>query len=377
MEPYPQEESRDEAFTAEQSARRLYDAWLLAPGPDRRQRLLAELFDRFLDPWINQLTVSALRRTGHGDSDPTDQREEIRADVRLTLTAFLTTQREGGGQPIRDLRGYVGSAVYNACFLRLRARSPHRTHLQNRLRYLLGHNSRFALWEGPGGLVAGFAKWRGATSTVPPPEMHFAPAEPAALVEAVFSAAGGPLAFTSLVGIAAELTGTRDSAHAQLEDSYFVRDTMAAAHDTLQDREQLRILWTEVLELPPMQRAALLLNLRDAAGQGAVELIPATGVASFQELASAMGMSAAALAGIWNDLPQDDDAIARQMNITRQQVINLRKSARARLVRRLSPGDGNKEVRSTSKGLTGSVRTVSLRSATMAAKRLFGRGKAL
>ena len=41
------------------------------------------------------------------------------------------------------------------------------------------------------------------------------------------------------------------------------------------------------------------------------------------------------LAGMWNSLPLDDRGIAERLGITRQQVINLRKSARARLARRM------------------------------------------
>jgi hypothetical protein len=38
---------------------------------------------------------------------------------------------------------------------------------------------------------------------------------------------------------------------------------------------------------------------------------------------------------LWKELPLDDLTIAGRLGATRQQVINLRKSARARLVRRL------------------------------------------
>jgi len=60
-----------------------------------------------------------------------------------------------------------------------------------------------------------------------------------------------------------------------------------------------------------------------------------TGVASLRVVAEALEMSAPALAGIWNDLPLDDAAIAGRLGLTRQQVINLRKSARERLARRM------------------------------------------
>jgi CRP-like cAMP-binding protein len=60
-----------------------------------------------------------------------------------------------------------------------------------------------------------------------------------------------------------------------------------------------------------------------------------TGTARFDDVATALGMTAEELSAIWNDLPLDDLRIAALLNVTRQQVINLRKSARDRLRRRL------------------------------------------
>ena len=120
-------------------------------------------------------------------------------------------------------------------------------------------------------------------------------------------------------------------------------------------RQSLEAIWHEVLELPERQRAALLLNLRDASGQGVIELLPATGIASLRQLATATGMTAAALAGIWNRLPLDDQAISELLRITRQQVINLRKSARDRLSRRMHKAAGNPDAVSLS-DRSGSIR---------------------
>ena len=65
-------------------------------------------------------------------------------------------------------------------------------------------------------------------------------------------------------------------------------------------------------------------------------LIVLTGIALFDDLAAVLEMSPEALAAIWNDLPLDDLRIASMLQVTRQQVINLRKSARQRLERRMS-----------------------------------------
>jgi len=100
-------------------------------------------------------------------------------------------------------------------------------------------------------------------------------------------------------------------------------------------RTYLGRLWEEIRRLPPRQAAALLLNLRDGQGRNAAALLPLTGIATLREMAAAMALTAETLAGLWGRLPLDDAAIAGLLGATRQQVINLRKSARERLARRM------------------------------------------
>jgi DNA-directed RNA polymerase specialized sigma24 family protein len=100
-------------------------------------------------------------------------------------------------------------------------------------------------------------------------------------------------------------------------------------------RTRLRRLWSEIRQLPPRQCAALILNLRDEQGKGAVVLLPLTGTASMRQIAAVLEMPAARFAQLWNRLPLDDAAIGEMLGATRQQVINLRKAARARLARRM------------------------------------------
>jgi hypothetical protein len=97
----------------------------------------------------------------------------------------------------------------------------------------------------------------------------------------------------------------------------------------------LQRLWEELQLLPPNQRAALLLNLKDAEGRGCIALFPATGIATMRQLADALEVSAEKFAELWNELPLEDAKIAELLGLTRQQVINARKSGRERLARRL------------------------------------------
>jgi DNA-directed RNA polymerase specialized sigma24 family protein len=97
----------------------------------------------------------------------------------------------------------------------------------------------------------------------------------------------------------------------------------------------LQRLWDELQQLPVNQRMALLLNLKDTSGGVCITLLPATGVATLRQLAETLELSAERFAELWNELPLEDTRIAELLGVTRQQVINARKSGRERLARRL------------------------------------------
>src|SRR5262249_43262179 len=114
-----------------------------------------------------------------------------------------------------------------------------------------------------------------------------------------------------------------------------VADPAPSAEEALHRRTYLGRLWAEIRELPPRQRAALLLNLRDAEGRGMIGLFPLTGTATLGELAAALEMPEPRLRELWDSLPREDEWIATELGVTRRQVINLRKCARERLARRM------------------------------------------
>ena len=99
-------------------------------------------------------------------------------------------------------------------------------------------------------------------------------------------------------------------------------------------RLTLRAVWEEITLLPAMQRAALLLNLRDPSGANALPLFWLCGVAGPAEVAAALGLGPEELAGLCEQLPLDDNALAARLGLTRRAVISLRLSARRRLTRR-------------------------------------------
>jgi hypothetical protein len=106
--------------------------------------------------------------------------------------------------------------------------------------------------------------------------------------------------------------------------------------DRLEQTAFLKTLWNEIGRLPVRHRAALLLNLKNSEGDGLITLLPMTRIATITQIAEMLEFPAEDFARVWKDLPWDDNAIAGHLRLTRQQVINLRQSARATLKRRLN-----------------------------------------
>lgn len=279
---------------------------------------------------------------------PAQDAEDVCAHVLLQVAQRLRADGLDAFRDIEHVAGYFATVAHHACDHHLRRRHPLRWRLRNRLRYVLEHDSRFALWRnGDQGWLCSLA----GESTLPIgrlPEVSSLAADkqhPREFLMEVLTRTGGPVEFTAVVGLAAEAwgvpTGFLDAAPA----GDTVADTTPPIDERLQDRQTALLVWQQIEHLPPRQRTALLLNLRD----DALQLIVLTGVASVATIAAALGMPAATLADMWGRLPLPDNDIAAMLGCTRQQVINLRLAARKRLSNRLA-GVVNKDAGSSLSG---------------------------
>ncbi len=336
--------------------------FLQAANETQAQQYLGHLLTQHAEPII----AGILRRKGQSDfcrtsaCRETPQERDAR-DAQAEVTAQLLTKlrhakSDPDGEPISDFRAYVAVTTYRACTDTLRRKNPLRTGLKNQLHYLLTHRpAAFALWkDSRGEWLCGRPAWRGQEIAAASPlllrEMPFttdggggakgAPLEE--LIQQAFDTVEQPVAFNDLVRFAAEALGIADQEALRVSDIVsevnpldMVADTRIDIAAEVEQRTYLERLWSEIRALPSRQCAALLLNLRDEQGRGVVALFPVTGVATVRDIAAALGMPPEELAALWNALPLEDAAIAEQMRATRQQVINLRKSARTRLARRM------------------------------------------
>lgn len=281
-----------------------------------------------------------------GDASAQDC-DDIVADVVLHLIERLQALRaDADTSPISRFQAYVTTAAHNGCDAYLRRRYPQRHRLRNRLRYFFDKSEAFGTWDpGTGATVCGRTAWSARPPSRPNAAdlaniLHFDMNQPEAAIDEVFRHCNAPMEFEELVGIMAGLWAIKDQQQT-LED---LQDAAVAPHShtdvIIDQRRALEKLWSEVLELPVAQRQALLLNLRDSEGGSAIVTLPSTGTASVRKIAAVLEMPPEELARLWGRLPLSDLELAQRMGVTRQQVINLRKSARQRLTRRTLAASG-------------------------------------
>lgn len=344
-----------------QAASRAVDVLLLpfleAETPEEEESILLRLLDEHVNPVVAQILWHKLQwHTGRREGDHRGQEvEEAQKEIQLHLLERLRQfKSRPADKAIANLRSYVAAAARNACDEYLRRKFPHRRNLKDKIRYCLTTRAELALWEEPGrGLLSGLAEWRATwrpgaavargemTNTLDGalkvaadrrPELH-------ELLKAVFQALGSPLELDELTDVVARLQGVEDLPATPFDAGInSPAESLASPQpspDTLIEyRELLQQLWGEIRRLPRLQRAALLCNLKSPQGINVITLFPATGVASPAEIAEALEMTAAEFESLWRRLPLDDLSLAEHLGLTRQQVINLRRSARDRLMRR-------------------------------------------
>jgi RNA polymerase sigma factor (sigma-70 family) len=324
--------------------------------------------DRHLESALSRVTplvraIAARKLRSYGRFRDEDVEDVVSESVLVLVRRLRELKADAATGPIESLDNYAAAVAHSVCAQHHRRLHPERTRLKNRLRYVLGRDPRFALWDVPGeGLHCGWSRWRPMAADASMRERlsalardperwpaSWAPpravdrADPAPLAAEVFERVGGPIELDAFVNLVAAVWQIDRLGPREIQGPM-----AAAAADQTSPEESLdrmrfaRRLWAEILGLPPRQRAALLLNLKDARGAGMLWVFVAVGVASIRAIAAALELSLEELASFWGRLPIDDRAIAERLGCDRQQVINLRMSARKRLKNRLRAPDGSK-----------------------------------
>jgi len=303
------------------------EAYQLASG-DERVAILAELLAA-VRPVMERI-VSTFRRS----ESVFDERDA--EDAIATAILRLIRRLDDDAISIAELDDYAATVTYHAVYDIFRRRFPERTRLSNRLRYAAKHDERLVLETTRAGVVVALASspQRFPIDRVPIVDaaITFDADEPAEAIVRLLQTVGGPVLLDALTSFFAAQWGVEPLSRAVAGEQSVDADQL----ERLESRSFLETLWREINALGPHHRVAVLLNLRESEGGNATALFVLLGIATFEEVAGALGMSVGDLAEIWNALPLDDRTIAERLRMTRQQVINLRKTARERLGRRLA-----------------------------------------
>jgi DNA-directed RNA polymerase specialized sigma24 family protein len=272
--------------------------------------------------------------------------EDIAATIDLRLVRRLQRVVLFEDDAIASLADFVATLSFHTIYDFLRRRYPERTRLKNRMRYILTHNPKLAMWSTPSGVAAGLREWNGNAPrrTAELTKKNASPAmlaadRPSEALEAILRALGAPILVDDLVDTVAALWGIVDRIPERQDAA---TDRTPAPDARLESRQYFRILWEEIRALRAPQRGALLLHIRDAEGMSALALLVLLGIATFDDVASVLEISADRLGALWPDLPLDDLSIAAALGVSRQQVINFRKAARARLARRMARAEADR-----------------------------------
>ncbi len=304
------------------------EAWLAGGQADDADGRLGTLLDAHVMPVIGRVVTRRIGRSADAD--------DVSSEVTLQLMLRLREGRSRGDLgAIDSLAAYVAAAAHHGCDHYLRRKHPLRWQLRNRVRYVLEHDARFAIWKSSeGAWLCGLSAWRGGQAGESPPPERLSSLRVQSLrelLQQVFELSGASLELSTLVDLAALVWHVPQSPNEAGDALDVLADSRPGIDVVLQQRSRVERMWTEICALPVRQRQALLLNLKD----GAIALFIVTGIASLRAIADCVEMSVEGLAERWNDLPLSDNAIASLLGATRQQVINLRMAARKRLVNRL------------------------------------------
>lgn len=322
-----------------------------AKDEDEAQHIAAQLLQDQIEPTVRSIVAHKL---GVWLNLRRDEAADVYGDIILQLLNRFQQLRQGLNEtPIKNLRAYVAVTSYRGCAAYLRQQYPNRWRLLNRVRYLLTSQPHFVLWQDVHEeWLGGLTSWGGnqvnrqlisreqvqllidgplplQLAGIPDPSFTRVRAEDQ--VQAILQWATQFIALDDLVAILAHWWGIKDQAIKSLNEP---EDPRVNIENQVGQRLYLQKLWREIVALPVRQRQALLLNLRDTGNQGVIALLPALQITSLRGMATILELSAEEFAEIWPRLPLEDAEIAERLQVTRRQVINLRKAARERLVRR-------------------------------------------
>ena len=202
--------------------------------------------------------------------------EDVRSEVLTDLIARLRELKcAGDRETIRDFKSYTAVSAYHGCDKYYRRSYPQRYRLENRLRYLLGSHRRLALWVAhDGDWVCGNQAWRpegcaALSIRVRRADSTWASSREAArLIEAILDPCHSPMPFEQLGWNRwPSIGGSRTS---RSRAGRITRKPPPASRRKSTGASASNSYGRKSSGLPLLQRASLLLNMRDEEGGAAL-----------------------------------------------------------------------------------------------------------
>lgn len=331
------------------SSTELLELYLRADNEAEAEAALAEL-RKFIHPML----TASFRKDFHvsmRDADGGEQNQdalELIGDAELALLRKLRRMRAEGETGISTLEGYVRTITRNAFSQYVRHRRPVWTSLRNQIKYALTKKPGLFLRKDASGVwLCGVSDAAGEPATqhnLTEVEIEKLRADErcstvSGATAAMLEIYGAPVPLDQLVADVFAFRRLKEPT--QVEEGFASRAAASSAPDhgsCIEHRELLEKLWHEVERLPLLHKRVLLLNLTNRSGESLVAELPLLRLASIESIARALEFQPEDFAELWPRLPLSDNEIAERFDLSRQQVINLRYSARASLKRRLERG---------------------------------------
>lgn len=325
-------------------ANNLLRLWLEAGDGAEDRDALDRLITEHIQPVVRRIVSLRLGRSSL-------EFEDVCQTALKSFINKLTVLRAAGpAGTMRDVCGYAAVIAFHAADGYVRNQHPAWNRIAGRLRHVLSHEPDLDVWSVDGKDVCGMTSVRGsAPGTIAAVDTAIQKAissrtsaddDFAGAVRALLRATGCPVPVTTAVNMLAKhfdlqmRTRVHEPDDEDGESWEMLADEKTAIDVQTDQALLLQKLWKEICALPVDQRRALLLNLEGAEG-GDIRLFEWLGVASIRDIAKVIEMPAESFAALWNDLPLDDQRIAAMYGMNRQRVINLRSSARKRLINRI------------------------------------------
>jgi RNA polymerase sigma factor (sigma-70 family) len=318
---------------------------------------MVDIFSLHVEPVLKSFFFRKLRTSLRINDESRINQDalEMISEAKLRIFRQLQSKSDESQNGIGDIEAYSRTVARNVFNQYLRNKYPKRFSIKNQCRYLLTHHPGFGHWLDKGVWLCGTAERQNADfeqkggeispelrseiqAHIAENRVAFRGKEIIETVRIILQKIDDVISLDDLVASVVEILGIEEPTETAESDLSSVNEPSGSpvVHRQIEAKEFAARLWNAVLELPVRHRVALLLNFKDENGDDLAAVFPMLQVASIREIGEAVNMPSETIAAVWNELPWDDRQIAEHLGLKRQQVINLRQSAKQALRRKLS-----------------------------------------